>query len=149
MREILFRGKSTEHEGWVTGFYVYLVSDKKESHRIYTGYAERDVDDLYPDWYEVDPATVGQYTGLKDENGQKIFDGDILQYQPREIDYWRDHNKWYCVVMFGDFNCSCCDGVYGWYLKGGDIRDFCSDDLSGPYLVVGNIYDTPEFMEGA
>lgn len=146
MREILFRGKHIVNGRWVYGYFIHIPNWRGKDKYCIQTIEQNGEPGLV---HSVDPATVGQYTGLKDEDGQKIFDGDILQYKPRNIDYWRDHNKWYCVVMFGDFNCSCCDGVYGWYLKGGDIRDFCSDDLSGPYLVVGNIYDTPEFMEEA
>ena len=46
------------------------------------------------------------------------------------------------AVKYGNFNCSCCDGVYGWYVDGGDIRDIRS------CVVIGNIYENKELLKG-
>ncbi len=119
-REILFRGKKNPSGEWTEGFLVG---------RCHIG-----------DWVSCEPVhsrTVGQFTGLTDKNGTKVFEGDILQS-------WSDYYKNYYyqgVVRYGEFNCSCCDGVYGWYLDGGDIREIDS------YEVCGNIHDNPELLK--
>ena len=45
------------------------------------------------------------------------------------------------VIKYGKFNCSCCEGVYGWYIDEGDIRNITTSE------VIGNIYENPELLE--
>jgi uncharacterized phage protein (TIGR01671 family) len=65
-REILFRGKCPTSGEWFFGFYFI------------DGFGNHCITDNKCNLHEVDPETVGQYTGLKDKNGVKIFEGDIL-----------------------------------------------------------------------
>ena len=112
MREILFRGKQKENDEWAYGF---LVSHKHIG-----------------DWvtaYPVDPSTVGQFTGLTDKSGKKLFEGDIIRafgeiYACR----WDDGN-----VEFGLSNKHESFGIA--YVAGYDME------------VIGNIHDNQELLE--
>ena len=142
MREILFRGKKLDGE-WVEGFYYiatsgYAGSDEvigKPCHMITTGrwqasgaYGERN--ELAE--HKVIPESIGQYTGLTDKNGKKIFEGDIVT-SSYYIDKDKSQNS---IIEYGEWNCTCCNGVYGWV-------DFRDDDV----IVIGNIHDNPELLE--
>lgn len=77
MREILFRGKRTDNGEWVKGFYVCVL----DTHYIMTGKFDSLTNGIInSEAYKVDPDTIGQFTGLTDENGVKIFEGDIVRY---------------------------------------------------------------------
>ena len=122
MREILFRGKRLDNGKWIYGCL-----------RQYQTGAAGICDRVQLRTYHVDPETVGQYTGLKDKNGKKIFEGDILTHD----------GKWPDYVKYGEWNCSCCHGVYGWVLNDDDLR-FHEQSLE----VAGNIHDNPELLKG-
>lgn len=70
-REIKFRGKRLDNGEWVYGYYV--------KYNDYSDNIHESIIDEYGYMYDVDLATVGQYTGLKDKNSNaRIFDGDLL-----------------------------------------------------------------------
>lgn len=138
MREILFRGKRCDNGKWVKGFYACLYDDKGNiSYRIYTGYAETDCGDFYPEWFEVDPSTVGQYTGLTDKkNDKRIFEGDILRISERG--YITADG----VVIF--------ENGYpgGWLLTSLARVSKCSLAMRTDVEIIGNIHDDPGLLGG-
>ncbi len=109
-------------------------------HRIYTGYAETDCGEYYPDCYSVDAKSVCQYTGLTDKNGTKIFDGDIVTHtQLYEISG--------TVISVGVVKRS--DSYGGYLISGftnGRIDMFLATELHR-IKVVGNIHDNPELLK--
>lgn len=138
MREILFRGK-TEAGKWVYGGYfetnneIYIVEDT----------TNLIVFDIWNHAEFVIPETVGQFTGLYDINGKKVFEGDILIWKNEKVKERNDGS-----IEYGAFNCECCEGVYGWYLTNGDIRNLKKNDFSDVFLkVIGNKYDNPELLK--
>lgn len=124
MREIKFRGKRLDNGEWVIGSYIEAENrDRSIAHQIVpyeSGEAVR----------EVDPATVGQFTGLKDKNGREIYEEDILL----------DESGVYAVVYYsmGTF---CVD-----FGEGFDLQYF-TDGIHEICDVGGNIHDNPELLK--
>lgn len=148
-REILFRGKRIDNGEWVYGQYAYLLNARTEDgepikHMIVDG---------TPFGQTVDPSTVGQYTGLTDKNGRKIFEGDILR-EPAKND-WEKKNFVGFEVFWHDNDS--CDRHIGWQMNrlhfygaigGADIYPISfRPEWAKRMVVIGNIHDN-ELLEG-
>jgi uncharacterized phage protein (TIGR01671 family) len=128
MREILFRAKAKEDGKWIEGFPVRIYD--------YGGF----VWDMHPfntnfeTTRSIDPKTIGQFTGLTDKNGKKIFEGDVLDCKSGLYER--------CKVIFNEF-CSafqleCADGFSDFFLCSINHKEM---------EIIGNIHDNPELLE--
>lgn len=137
MREILFRGKRLDNGEWAIGYlFDDGIIDRKRT--FVGGLVVTDAKDATSDRYEicidfceVDPATVGQYTGLTGKNGAKIFEGDILKFQFHDIGeqkavvVWDERYAMFSVKPIANFQYAA-------------LRDG---------TVIGNIHDNPELLK--
>lgn len=126
MREILFRGKNLFGK-WIEGDLLqYLGCGKKHIVRHSTGAGGQ----------EVIASTIGEYTGLKDKNGERIFEGDIVTTK------FNEQNKPYAIIY---------DEELATFI-GRDKDNFNFTTLSGLdnslIEIIGNIYDNPELLKG-
>ena len=142
MREILFRGKSVNDGGWVQGSLVITTIEPVDDPPIKHHHIEDMTIGVFPNEFQsglsetVDPATVGQFTGLTDKNGNMIFEGDIVHCIARL-------DEANCVVIFeeGEFRLVP-ERNYKTYVKGCGfhaLRCFSKE-------VIGNIHDNPELL---
>ena len=126
-REILFRGKRADNGELVYGNLI-------DSDSIVGKIVDFDEEYFIPEfWYKVDPETVGQFTGLDDKNGTKIFDGDIVRFYDDSEDELTNG-----VVVFNADFCSFCVSVKGHE----DIMLMAH----WQYEAIGNIYDNKELL---
>ena len=124
MREILFRGKRTDDGEWMCG-NLTVWSD---------GSASIDSEPTASSpMYAVIPETIGQYTGLTDKNGKKIFEGDILNGL---LSLHPDRK-----IFRVDYECT------GFYFFDEDGVGWHPDHIVD-YEVIGNIHDNPELLGG-
>lgn len=93
------------------------------------------VNNAYVSLIEVIPETVGQYTGLNDKNGNKIFEGDTLKFINS------DNETSYYDVVYSETDCR-------WIIRQNGIYEDVLDKFVERYMtVVGNIYDNPKLLE--
>ena len=135
MREILFRGKRADNGEWVEG--DVLQTRYHSGHIEYQIMPQTPVSSAVP----VLPETVGQYTGLTDRNGKRIFEGDICKFKRfNDVHIGKvvfnvttaSFIMWYQPIV----------GAYGEKATQKMLLSVC-DNIE----VVGNIHDNPELME--
>ena len=140
MREYLFRGKRKDNREWIYGsliidnnkYYITVQINYPMPTDKYTVYT----DDYSVMMYEVDPETVGQYTGLKDKNGIKIYEEDIVIDREDEVIgkiVWnKEEASFYFSILF----------------EKGTYEEEKLNDWVDEIEVIGNIYDNPELLKG-
>ncbi|MEN0946747.1 YopX family protein [Listeria monocytogenes] len=125
MRDIEFRGQNINGH-WAHG-NLAIIKEKLDRAEI-GAYISNSAG--APFAYQIRPETIGQYTGLKDKNGKKIFEGDVG---------WDEHNECYGVVKFeeGKF-------LYVWENIAEDLQEV-ADGIE----ICGNIHENPDLLEVA
>ena len=134
MREILFRGRGNTKYNDGEWYYGVPIRDFEGDWQICTDNSKR----------VVIPETIGQYTGLKDKNGTKIFEGDIVlvpYIDPIFKCTWNDTSPCERAIV------KYCNGMfYVEYIESGD--KFTLSAMDGYMKIIGNIYDNPELLGG-
>ena len=134
MREILFRGKRLDTGEWVEGGFAQIdLTTRIVGQGIL-------VDAIH---YIVDPATIGQFTGILDRNGNRIFEGDIVEQNWYDYDEPSDDS--FGEVMFCEYDSSfsVMDKEKDWFVPLGRCHAYHWEAE-----VIGNIHDNPELMKG-
>lgn len=133
MRKILFRGKQEGNGEWVYGLLTIMWGQ-------YHIIDLNDEDVAYP----IDPSTVGQFTGLTDKNGTKIFEGDIVKFKHGgEFAEGGIYFRNYAVEFVNTFV------TYGLRLRNRSIHFPFKQATAAMHdvEVIGNIHDNPELLE--
>ena len=134
MRGILFRGKEPQGD-WCYGGLIQSANDFYISIGIDKGFM----------CAFVKPETIGQYTGLTDKNGKKIFEGDIVTYDDAEADYEGYHDN--VFLNCGEVGISAWDGIYFTNRQTVEMSDLYESETMVDCEIIGNIHDNPELLE--
>ena len=138
MREILFKAKRIDNGEWIEGYYA------ERNGKTFIGIDISIYGDIFEvfrtpliRWFEVDPKTICQFTGLCDKNGKKIWENDILM---AHLDESYPEDATYETVEWN---------VAGWvgHETGSIGRQYLDKFDLEHYEVVGNIFDNPELLQ--
>ena len=140
MREILFRGKMIDTGAWVEGAFCMKDCDDPFGELLDRPSIIKYEEPHSGYWFRVDPETVGQFTGLKDKNGKKIFEGDIISDGgmdgiPRIVRWYETLAQFECPLVRKH-----------WAYEYNDVPLWSMQ--SKKTEVIGNIHDNPELLEG-
>ena len=130
MREILFRGKRIDNGEWVEGYYYKRLLWPDiivDAIQVYDGKSLSSMQ-----YHAVIPDTVGQYTGLKDKNGKRIFEGDIVRIESGTFEFTGQVVFEQGCFQLIDPECDVYECL--WYQP---------EEMT----VLGNIHDNKELME--
>lgn len=139
MREIIFRGKTREGR-WaygsliLAGTYCCILESEDVVHPMDYPYLDDFIGTIDGEATPVIPETVGQWTGLLDENGKKIFEGDVLDFPRWVVTYCADVNE--SLGMNA-----------GWYTQRDNFESWAELENATDHVVLGNIYDNPELLK--
>ena len=145
-REILFRGKLTDNGEWVEGYVIKdditgqvfihtLGNSVNESQKI----GEEGCLSFVA--FEVDPATVCQYTGLTDKNGKRIWENDITKCYADTDDLGNDLYFFYKVIWHEKYYCWWLSDIHT--MEDEYLHEYNPNDIE----VIGNIFDNKELLE--
>lgn len=152
MREIIFRGKRIDNGKWVEG---WLLHDSEQNESYIAEYFEAKAAYFRP----IIPETVGQYTHSEDKNGNKIFEGDVVDFYFFDKGHkntktmlieWRDNGFWmkelYRNYRLADDFSIISEKIFTYR---GDVRHgVYTTNYTYFVEVIGNIHDNPELLKG-
>lgn len=145
MRDILFRGKRIDNDEWVYGSFCMDALEQFNGLCGVDGFIRLyDKTKCKMQTHEVDRETVGQYTGLTDKNGKRIFEGDIVQYHERQFDGKDVPVRDAVIYEEGGFS------VRAYFLNNWLWNSINGNTQLRDVEIIGNIHDKPELLkEGA
>ena len=151
--EILYRGKRINDDSWVYGFYIHRPQPVCIGHsHPYCIWVPANNPDETTTIVEVDPATVGQFTGLVVANG-KVFDGDYLKFGAYILEvFWNGETFQWQAGKVGrsyDIPFRCCGNYRGDKWTVIDLGEIAAEPIITGQMtteIVGNRWDNPELL---
>lgn len=164
MREIIFRGKCVSSGEWVEGCFVEKKDPLLEPDVRNAFILAQARGDSFVTWFPVDPATVGQFTGLLDKNGKRIFEGDVVRqtFEKTNVivssdwggdEYGEVYGEDTGVVVIIPSKGACIKNpvihreVNGEITQHNERAKMYKNICSGRCEIIGNIHDNPELLE--
>lgn len=147
MRKTKFRGRCPDNGAWICGDLLHIAGGCLIYFGNETNTEEPDIDETNPIAVElyrdetavVEPATVGQFTGLHDKDGEEIFEGDILRMRVNNLVKicsvaWNEKVSAWCIAIAGPYYSLGTHSLGNWMAEGAEFE------------IVGNIHDNPKLI---